>query len=230
MPESKPKKDSNITKKIKVKKATKAEIACIKALFLEHYKNAKTELSYRNDFELLIAVMLSAQCTDKRVNLITPALFEKYPTPEVLSGATLDSIKECIKTCSFFNNKAENLKAMAKEVCERFGGEIPLEREALKSLPGVGQKTANVVLIESKEANFIAVDTHVFRVSHRLGLSSASTPLATEEDLTRIFKDNLATLHQAMVLFGRYTCKAVNPKCTECFLSHLCKSKTTYRC
>ena len=213
-----------------VKKATKAEIAQIKALFLEHFKDARTELVFSNDFELLIAVMLSAQCTDKRVNLITPELFAKFPTPQALSKASLDSIKECIKTCSFFNNKAKNLKAMAQEVCEKYGGAIPLDREILKTLPGVGQKTANVVLIESQEANFIAVDTHVFRVSHRLGLSNATTPLATEEDLTRIFKDNLATLHQAMVLFGRYKCKAVNPKCTECFLSHLCKSKITYRC
>ena len=213
-----------------VKKATKAEIAQIKALFLENFKDARTELVFSNDFELLIAVMLSAQCTDKRVNLITPELFAKFPTPQALSKASLDSIKECIKTCSFFNNKAKNLKAMAQEVCEKYGGAIPLDREILKTLPGVGQKTANVVLIESQEANFIAVDTHVFRVSHRLGLSNATTPLATEEDLTRIFKDNLATLHQAMVLFGRYTCKAVNPKCTECFLSHLCKSKITYRC
>lgn len=213
-----------------VKKATKAEIAQIKALFLEHFKDARTELVFSNDFELLIAVMLSAQCTDKRVNLITPELFAKFPTPQALSKASLDSIKECIKTCSFFNNKAKNLKAMAQEVCEKYGGAIPLDREILKTLPGVGQKTANVVLIESQEANFIAVDTHVFRVSHRLGLSNATTPLATEEDLTRIFKDNLATLHQAMVLFGRYTCKAVNPKCEDCFLSHLCKSKVTYRC
>ena len=213
-----------------VKKATKAEIAQIKALFLEHFKDARTELVFSNDFELLIAVMLSAQCTDKRVNLITPELFAKFPTPQALSKASLDSIKECIKTCSFFNNKAKNLKAMAQEICEKYGGAIPLDREILKTLPGVGQKTANVVLIESQEANFIAVDTHVFRVSHRLGLSNATTPLATEEDLTRIFKDNLATLHQAMVLFGRYACKAVNPQCEECFLSHLCKSKVTYRC
>ena len=213
-----------------VKKATKAEIAQIKALFLEHFKDARTELVFSNDFELLIAVMLSAQCTDKRVNLITPELFAKFPTPQALSKASLDSIKECIKTCSFFNNKAKNLKAMAQEVCEKYGGAILLDREILKTLPGVGQKTANVVLIESQEANFIAVDTHVFRVSHRLGLSNATTPLATEEDLTRSCKDNLATLHQARVLCGRYSCKAGNPTCTECFLSHLCKSKVTDSC
>ncbi len=211
------------------KKATKKQTEEIKRLFLEHFKDAKTELNYKNDFQLLIAVMLSAQCTDKRVNLITPALFSAYPTPQDLQNAPLEDIKDYIKTCSFFNNKAQNLKAMAQEICQKHKGKIPLDREILKTLPGVGQKSANVVLIESQNANFIAVDTHVFRVSHRLGLSFATTPLATEEDLTRIFKDHLATLHQAMVLFGRYTCKSINPKCTECFLQHLCKSKTTYR-
>ena len=213
-----------------MKKATKKEIQAIKALFLEHYAKAKTELQYSNLYELLIAVMLSAQCTDKRVNLITPALFKKYPHIQALKDANLDEIKDLIKTCSFFNNKAKNLQAMAKEVCERFEGEIPCDRDLLKTLPGVGQKTANVVLIESQEANFIAVDTHVFRVSHRLGLSNAKTPLQTEEDLTKIFKDNLSTLHQAMVLFGRYVCKAINPQCHTCFLNHLCKSKTSYKC
>ncbi len=170
-----------------MQKATKKQIQEIKSLFLQHYKNAKTELNYTNDYELLIAVMLSAQCTDKRVNLITPALFKKYPDILSLKDANIEEIKELIKTCSFFNNKAKNLKAMAEEVYQNFQGEIPLDREALKSLSGVGQKTANVVLIESKEANFIAVDTHVFRVSHRLGLSKANTPLQTEEDLKSNF-------------------------------------------
>ena len=213
-----------------MKKATRKEIAEIKALFLEHYKDAKTELNYTNLYELLIAVMLSAQCTDKRVNLITPALFKKYPNIESLKNSNLDELKEIIKSCSFFNNKAVNLQKMAKEVSERYNGEIPQDREELKTLSGVGQKTANVVLIESNEANFIAVDTHVFRVSHRLGLSSATTPIKTEEDLTKIFKDNLFTLHQAMVLFGRYICKAINPQCKNCFLNHLCKSKISYKC
>lgn len=212
-----------------MQKATKKQTQEIKSLFLQHYKNAKTELNYTNDYELLIAVMLSAQCTDKRVNLITPALFKKYPDILSLKDANIEEIKELIKTCSFFNNKAKNLKAMAEEVYQNFQGEIPLDREALKSLSGVGQKTANVVLIESKEANFIAVDTHVFRVSHRLGLSKANTPLQTEEDLTKSFKDNLSTLHQAMVLFGRYTCKSLNPQCQNCFLNHLCKSKISYK-
>lgn len=207
------------------KKATKKEINEIKEIFLKNYKEAKTELQYKNDYELLIAVMLSAQCTDKRVNIITPALFAEYPDIKALKKANLEDIKELIKTCSFFNNKAKNLLAMANEVYKKHNGEIPLDRDKLKDLPGVGQKTANVVLIESKGANYIAVDTHVFRVSHRLGLSRAQTPLKTEEDLSKIFKDNLGILHQAMVLFGRYICKAINPKCNECFLNHICKSK-----
>ncbi|EHY0604183.1 endonuclease III, partial [Campylobacter jejuni] len=156
---------------------------------------------------------------------ITPDLFKAYPDIKSLANANLSSLKTYIQTCSFFNNKAQNLIKMAKAVCENFGGEIPLDEQNLKSLAGVGQKTAHVVLIEWCGANFMAVDTHVFRVSHRLGLSKAKTPEATEEDLTGIFKDNLNYLHQAMVLFGRYTCKAKKPLCKECFLNHLCKSK-----
>ncbi|TKX29383.1 endonuclease III [Campylobacter sp. MIT 12-5580] len=197
----------------------------IKNLFLTHFDKARTELVFSNPYELIVCVMLSAQCTDKRVNLITPALFQAYPDVKSLAKANLASVKHFIQSCSFFNNKAENLIKMAKAVCEKFKGEIPLNEADLKSLAGVGQKTAHVVLIEWCGANFMAVDTHVFRVSHRLGLSKAKTPEATEEDLTRIFKDNLNTLHQAMVLFGRYTCKAKNPLCKECFLAHLCKSK-----
>ncbi|EDC2796278.1 endonuclease III [Campylobacter jejuni] len=197
----------------------------IKELFLKHFDKPVTELKFSNLYELLVCVMLSAQCTDKRVNLITPDLFKAYPDIKSLANANLSSLKTYIQTCSFFNNKAQNLIKMAKAVCENFGGEIPLDEQNLKSLAGVGQKTAHVVLIEWCGANFMAVDTHVFRVSHRLGLSKAKTPEATEEDLTGIFKDNLNYLHQAMVLFGRYTCKAKKPLCKECFLNHLCKSK-----
>lgn len=197
----------------------------IKELFLKHFDKPVTELKFSNLYELIVCVMLSAQCTDKRVNLITPELFKAYPDIKTLANANLASVKSYIQTCSFFNNKAQNLIKMAKAVCEDFNGEIPLDEEKLKSLAGVGQKTAHVVLIEWCGANCMAVDTHVFRVSHRLGLSRAKTPEATEEDLTRIFKDNLNYLHQAMVLFGRYTCKAKKPLCKECFLSHLCKSK-----
>ncbi|ECL2635242.1 endonuclease III [Campylobacter coli] len=197
----------------------------IKELFLKHFDKPTTELKFSNLYELLVCVMLSAQCTDKRVNLITPELFKAYPDITSLANANLSSLKTYIQTCSFYNNKAQNLIKMAQSVRENFNAEIPLDEEKLKSLAGVGQKTAHVVLIEWCGANCMAVDTHVFRVSHRLGLSKAKTPEATEEDLTRIFKDNLNYLHQAMVLFGRYTCKAKKPLCKECFLNHLCKSK-----
>ncbi|CAG9468145.1 MULTISPECIES: endonuclease III [Campylobacter] len=197
----------------------------IKELFLKKFDKPVTELKFSTLYELLVCVMLSAQCTDKRVNLITPALFKAYPNIKSLAKANLASVKGYIQSCSFFNNKAQNLIKMAQAVCEHFNGEIPLNEKDLKSLAGVGQKTAHVVLIEWCGANFMAVDTHVFRVSHRLGLSKAKTPEATEEDLTRIFKDELNYLHQAMVLFGRYTCKAKNPLCHQCFLYDFCKSK-----
>ncbi len=197
----------------------------IKELFLKHFDKPTTELKFSNLYELLVCVMLSAQCTDKRVNLITPELFKAYPDITSLANANLSSLKTYIQSCSFYNNKAQNLIKMAQSVCENFNAQIPLEEEKLKSLAGVGQKTAHVVLIEWCGANCMAVDTHVFRVSHRLELSKAKTPEATEEDLTRIFKDNLNYLHQAMVLFGRYVCKAKKPLCKECFLNHLCKSK-----
>ncbi|EAI0016770.1 endonuclease III [Campylobacter upsaliensis] len=197
----------------------------IKELFLKKFDKPVTELKFSTLYELLVCVMLSAQCTDKRVNLITPALFKAYPNIKSLAKANLASVKSYIQSCSFFNNKAQNLIKMAQAVCEHFDGEIPLNEKDLKSLAGVGQKTAHVILIEWCGANFMAVDTHVFRVSHRLGLSKAKTPEATEEDLTRIFKDELNYLHQAMVLFGRYTCKAKNPLCHQCFLYDFCKSK-----
>lgn len=196
----------------------------IKQLFLSHFNEAKTELVFKNPYELIVCVMLSAQCTDKRVNLITPALFKAYPSVQDLARANLASVKMLIQSCSFFNNKASNLIKMAQVVCEKFGGEIPLAQQDLQSLAGVGQKTANVVLIEWCGANVMAVDTHIFRVAHRLDLSQGKTPEAVEADLTKLFKDRLNTLHQAMVLFGRYTCKAKNPLCSECFLNHLCKS------
>ena len=203
----------------------KRDIDRIKALFLEHFSGAKTELNFRNLYELLVAVMLSAQCTDKRVNLITPALFREYPDIKALANANLTSLKLLINSCSFFNNKAVNLIKMANSVMSDFNGEIPLDENSLVKLAGVGQKTAHVVLMEYQEANLMAVDTHVFRVSHRLGLSSAKTPQATEIDLVKAFKTNLNTLHQAMVLHGRYTCKAIKPKCDECFLKEMCRAK-----
>ncbi len=198
------------------------EIQEIKRRLLEHYAQAKTELRYKNLYELLVAVMLSAQCTDKRVNQITPALFERYPTIEDLAKADVEDVKELIKSCSFFNNKAKNLVAAAKMVLERYQGKIPTDEKELIKLPGVGQKTAHVVLIEYLNKNLMAVDTHVFRVAHRLGLSDAKTPQKVEEDLVQAFQTDLAAIHQAMVLFGRYICTAKNPKCDQCFLYDLC--------
>ena len=204
---------------------TKKDINAIKNLFLENFKDAGSELKFRNLYELLVCVMLSAQCTDKRVNLITPSLFEAYPDVASLAQANLGSVKALINSCSFFNNKAENLIKMAKSVMSEFDGEIPTTEKELMSLAGVGQKTAHVVLIEHFGSNLMAVDTHVFRVAHRLGLSRGKTPEAVELDLTKAFKTQLNTLHQAMVLFGRYTCKAVKPNCKECCLNELCSRK-----
>ena len=213
----------------RIKQATKEEIETIRTLFLEHYPDSITELNYRNLYELLISVMLSAQCTDKRVNVITPALFETYPDPISLAHADLTDVKSYIKTCSFFNNKAKNLIKMAQSVVENYGGEIPLDQKELVTLAGVGQKTANVVMIEYTQANLMAVDTHVYRVAHRLGLCNATSATKCEEQLTRKFKTDLHRLHQAMVLFGRYHCKALKPECEGCYMAPYCRTSETFK-
>ncbi|GAB6046160.1 endonuclease III [Caminibacter profundus] len=205
------------------------ELEEIKKRFLAHYKGSKTELNYKNEYELLVAIILSAQCTDKRVNIITPALFEKYPDIESLAYAEVDDVKETIKSCNFFNNKAKNLVAMAKIVKKKHKGKVPREHKELIKLPGVGNKTANVFLIELEGENRMAVDTHVFRVAHRLGITDAKTVEATEKDLTEAFKTDLNELHQAFVLFGRYICTAKNPKCEKCFVNEFCKSKESFK-
>jgi len=212
-----------------MKKATKKEIEEIRVLFLEHYADSKTELVYKNKYELLVCIILSAQCTDKRVNIITPPLFEKYPDVESLAKAELEEVKNLIKSCSFFNNKAQNIVKMANSVLKNYNGEIPLEQKELIKLEGVGQKTANVLLIEYANHNKMAVDTHVFRVAHRLGLSSAKSAIKTEEELSKKFKTDLDKLHQGMVLFGRYICKAVKPECEGCFLDKYCKTKEGFK-
>ena len=213
-----------------MKMSTKKEIEEIKNIFIKNYSDAVTELNYDNLYELIIAVMLSAQCTDKRVNIITPALFKKYPNVEELSTANIDDVKDIIKSCSFFNNKATNLIKMANRVIENYEGQIPLNEKDLITLAGVGQKTAHVVMIEYAGANLMAVDTHVFRVAHRLGLAREKTAIKTEVELTRKFKTDLHILHQAMVLFGRYICKAISPKCeSECFMKEYCKTKKSFK-
>jgi len=213
----------------RLKKATKEEIQIIKEAFQEKYTDAVTELEYKNDYELLIAIILSAQCTDKRVNIITPALFEKYPDVFSLAEASLDDVKELLKTCSFFNNKAKNIIKMARSVIENYGGDIPHVQKELMKLAGVGNKTANVFMIEFEGANLMAVDTHVFRVSHRLGLSYEKTVEKTEVELVKKLKDDLHIFHQAMVLFGRYTCKALSPDCDNCLFPHVCKTTKSFK-
>ncbi|MCB4743059.1 MAG: endonuclease III [Sulfurovum sp.] len=213
----------------KVKKATKQEIEKIKKLFLEHYPNSVTELKYKNLYELLVSVMLSAQCTDKRVNIITPTFFKHYPNPALLANADLNEVKSHINTCSFFNNKAKNLIKMAQNVVENYEGNIPLKQKELVKLAGVGQKTANVVMIEYTGANLMAVDTHVYRVAHRLGLCDALTAIKCEEQLVKKFKTDLHRLHQAMVLFGRYRCKALKPECNGCFMQPYCKTTERFK-
>lgn len=213
-----------------MKKATKAEIQIIKEAFQEKYSDAVTELAYKNDYELLIAIILSAQCTDKRVNIITPALFEKYPNVFDLAAASLDDVKDLLKSCSFFNNKSKNIIKMAQSVISDYGGDIPHNQRELMTLAGVGNKTANVFMIEFEGANLMAVDTHVFRVSHRLGLSDAKNVEKTEDDLVRKLKgDDLHIFHQAMVLYGRYICKAIKPDCDNCLFPHVCKTKQSFK-
>nr|WP_314520625.1 endonuclease III [uncultured Campylobacter sp.] len=204
---------------------SKKDILEIKKRILQNFAEERSELKFKDTYQLLVCVMLSAQCTDKRVNLITPRFFAEFPSVAELAKANLASVKLLISSCNFYNNKAVNLIKMAQAVVRDFGGVIPLDEAGLKSLAGVGQKTAHVVLLEGAGANVMAVDTHVFRVAHRLGLSRAKTPELTERDLSEAFKTDLGKLHQGMVLFGRYTCKAIKPNCKECFLNELCSSK-----
>lgn len=186
---------------------------------------AETELNYQTPFQLLIAVILSAQCTDKRVNLITPALFEAFPTPEVLAEATPDAVFEYIRSVSYPNNKAKHLVGMAKKLLSDFNGEVPSDIELLQTLPGVGRKTANVIaaVVFNKEA--MPVDTHVFRVSNRIGLTNNSkTPLQTEKELVKhIPGELLPTAHHWLILHGRYVCKARKPDCMNCGIREFCK-------
>ncbi len=213
-----------------LQQASKDDIKFIKKYFVDNYTNAQTELNYTNDYELLIAIILSAQCTDKRVNIITPALFKAYPNTKKLSEAKYEDVVDLIKTCSFFANKAKHIIAMAQRVESKFGGVIPQTAKELVTLAGVGSKTANVFLIEGKGANLMAVDTHVFRVSHRLGLSYAKTVEQTSKELEELLMDeHMSIYHQAMVLFGRYKCKALNPICGDCELVCVCKSKSRFK-
>lgn len=186
---------------------------------------AETELHYDNPFQLLVAVILSAQCTDKRINMITPALFAAFPTPEIMAAASQDEIYEYIKSVSYPNNKSKSLLGMARMLVERFGGEVPSDIDDLMSLPGVGRKTANVILAVVFKRAAMAVDTHVFRVSERIGLTTGSTtPLTTERALMKHIPSELVPLaHHWLILHGRYVCKARRPDCMNCGLTDVCR-------
>lgn len=186
---------------------------------------AETELHYANPFQLLVAVILSAQCTDKRINLITPALFEAYPTPQAMAAASHEEIFNFIKSVSYPNNKARNLLGMAHKLTDDFDGEVPSDIDSLMSLPGVGRKTANVILSVVFNKAAMAVDTHVFRVSERLGLTTNSkNPLETERTLMRyIPEDIVPKAHHWLILHGRYVCKARKPDCLNCGMTEICR-------
>lgn len=207
------------------KKVIETNAEEILAWFKQNMAYAKSELDFKNPFELIIAVILSAQCTDKRVNMVTPALFRRFPTPASLAASSFEEVYEYIKSVSFPNNKARHLLGMAKKLVEEFGSEVPSAVEELETLPGVGRKTANVVASIIFGAPVIAVDTHVFRVSHRLGFSCGKTPLEVEQDLNKIIPlQDRAEAHHWLILHGRYVCTARKPKCGECGISEWCPS------
>ncbi len=186
---------------------------------------AETELHYTTPFELLVAVVLSAQCTDKRVNMVTPALFMEYPTAERMAQASVEEIFEYIRSISYPNNKAKHLVGLAEKLVHDYGGEVPQGRDELMTLPGVGRKTANVISSVIFDEPAMAVDTHVFRVSERIGLTTRSkTPLATEKVLIKYLpEDIIPKAHHWLILHGRYTCIARKPKCTACGLTEVCR-------
>ncbi len=193
--------------------------------FLKNNPSAETELIYRDPFELIVAVILSAQCTDKRVNMITPVLLKKYPNSKSMSKAEPEEIFELIRSCSYPNNKSKHLSGMSRMLEKEFGGKVPSDTDQLQKLPGVGRKTANVVASVIFNKPVMAVDTHVFRVSKRIGLvKNAKTPLIVELQLSENIPDDLMRIaHHWLILHGRYICKARKPLCGSCGLSDFCK-------
>ena len=204
---------------------TKQRFAHILAWFEANMPVAESELNYRNPYELLVAVMLSAQCTDKRVNMVTPALFEAYPTPELLAKATSDEVFEYVKSVSYPRSKAEHLVAMAQRLVEVYHGEVPDTIEELQTMQGVGRKTANVVCAVIWNQPTMAVDTQIFRVSERIGLTTGSkNPLQTERQLVKhIPAEVIPKAHHWLLLHGRYVCQARKPKCDQCGLAPYCR-------
>lgn len=201
-----------------------AKIRKIYNFLKEKFPNADCELKHKSNYELLVSVILSAQCTDKRVNLITPRLFEKYPTVEKMAVADISEVEQEIKSCGFYHNKAKNIISASKDIVEKYSGEVPRNFDDLLSLSGVGRKTANVITSVAFGGQAIAVDTHVFRVSRRLELANANTPEQVEFQLQKVIdKKYWSEMHYLMVLFGRYICKAQRPICEICELKEVCK-------
>ncbi len=212
------------------KRVTKAVAREELALLEAAYPDAVTELTYDSPFTLLIAVVLSAQCTDARVNLTTPHLFAKYPTPAALGSAAQDDVEAIVKSCGFFRTKAKNIIAAAAAIATQHDGEVPRDRDALEALPGVGRKTASVVMSVVFEDAAFAVDTHVFRVSKRLGLTLGTTPLAVERDVVKLVaEDKLRHAHHWLILHGRAICKAQSPQCSRCPVATICPSAPIVR-
>jgi len=198
--------------------------------FAVNMPNAQTELNYSNPFELLVAVILSAQCTDKRVNMVTPGLFSAFPTPEAMAAATPEQVLEYIRSVSYPNSKAKHLVEMSRKLVTDFGGKIPDDVDKLQTLPGVGRKTANIIAAVIYNQPAMPVDTHVFRVSERLGLTTNSkNPLQTERELVRHIPPHLLPIaHHWLILHGRYVCLARKPKCNECGLKAWCRYYSTH--
>jgi endonuclease-3 len=204
----------------------KSKVAEIFTRFQKASPEPKTELEFTNPFTMLVAVVLSAQATDKGVNKATPALFKAADTPQKMVKLGEDKIRDYVKTIGLFNAKAKNIFLLSKKLVEEFGGKVPEDREALQSLPGVGRKTANVVLNCAFGHPTMAVDTHVFRVSNRIGLAKSKTPEDTEQQLLKtIPKEFMQHAHHWLILYGRYTCVARKPKCSECMIRDLCEFK-----
>jgi endonuclease-3 len=204
----------------------KERVDAVVKLFKKYNPDAETELAYENPYQLLVAVILSAQCTDERINKVTPALFKHFPAPEHLAASSFDEVFPYIKSVTYPNNKTRHLIGMAKMLVNDFKGVVPAEISELQKLPGVGRKTANVISSVVYNQPAMAVDTHVFRVSKRLGLvnQSCKTPLEIEKQLVKyIATEDLAIAHHWLILHGRYVCSARKPKCEECRLTHLCR-------
>ena len=201
-----------------------ADTKAILEILAKDFPNAKSELNFNSPYELLVAVILSAQCTDKRVNTVTPALFEVAPTPKDMASLSLETIEQLIRPCGFYHSKANYLKQMSTDIVERYAGVVPSTLEELRTLAGVGRKTANVVYAVAFGGQAIAVDTHVFRVSNRLGIACATNVLDTEKQLMQaIPPEQWADSHHYILLHGRYVCKAQRPNCAVCSVRNLCK-------